>query len=177
MSNEHLKYPIGRYRRPDIITESIRQEAIAAIAGFPSRLRAAVQEMSEAQLDTPYRQEGWTVRQVVHHCSDSHMNAIIRLKLALTEDQPVIKPYEEALWAELPDSRAMDIGSALTLLEGLHARWEVLLHSLDDQSLARTFVHPDHGQAFTVEEAILQYGWHSNHHLAHITTLKERMGW
>lgn len=176
MSNEQLKYPNGRYRRPDSITPEIRQEAIAAIADFPARLRAAVQGLSDAQLDTPYRPEGWTVRQVVHHCSDSHMNAIIRFKLALTEDQPVIKPYEEAMWAELPDSKSM-IEPALALLEGLHARWAALLHSLDASALARTFVHPEHGKVFTVDETILQYGWHSNHHLAHITSLKERMGW
>lgn len=177
MSNEHLKYPIGRYRRPDIITESIRQEAIVAIAGFPSRLRAAVLGMSEAQLDTPYRPEGWTVRQVVHHCSDSHMNAIIRIKLALTEDNPIIKPYEEARWALLADTAIMPTDSALSLLDGLHARWTYLLDRLTEKDLEKTFVHPENGFYFTVDQAICQYAWHSNHHLAHITTLKERMGW
>ena len=177
MSQEKLKYPIGRFRQPTPISTEFRTTAISDIATFPERLREAVQSLSDDQLDTPYRPEGWTVRQVVHHCADSHMNAMIRIKLALTEDNPTIKPYAEPRWAQLPDTLTMPIGSALTLLDGLHARWSFLLQRLTDTERERTFFHPESGRAFTVDEAICQYAWHSNHHLAHVTSLKEREAW
>ncbi|MBK7344957.1 MAG: putative metal-dependent hydrolase [Saprospiraceae bacterium] len=177
MSQEKLKYPIGRFRQPVPITAEFRQQAINELAAFPKRLRNAVHGLSDEQLDTPYRPEGWTIRQVVHHCSDSHMNALIRIKLALTEDQPVIKPYMEALWALLPDSAVMPVDAAIVLIEGLHARWTFLLERLTTQDLERTYIHPDHGDPVTVDEAICQYAWHANHHLAHITSLIQREGW
>ncbi len=177
MSHEKLKYPIGRFRQHDPITIQTRIVAIADITAFPDRLRSAVDGMSDSQLDTPYRPEGWTVRQVVHHCADSHMNAMIRIKLALTEDNPTIKPYEEARWALLPDASSMPIDSALTLLDGLHMRWSFLLNRLTSTDLQKTFLHPEGNHTVTVDEAICQYAWHCNHHLAHITTLKEREGW
>ncbi len=177
MSHEKLKYPIGRYRRPEHVSPEDRQMAMDVIAAFPLRLGMAVEGLSEDQLNTPYRPEGWTVRQVVHHCADSHMNAMVRFKLALTEEQPVIKPYEEARWAELSDSIGLDISPALQLLEGLHARWAVLLRSLDTTALECTYVHPQHGMTFNLDETIFQYAWHCDHHLAHIIHLKQEKGW
>ncbi|MCF8238798.1 MAG: putative metal-dependent hydrolase [Saprospiraceae bacterium] len=177
MSQEKLKYPIGRFRQPEPITPEIRSKAITDIATLPGRMRVAVSDLTDKQLDTPYRPDGWTVRQVVHHCADSHMNAMIRIKLALTEDQPTIKPYEEPRWAMLPDTSIMPIEAALTLLDGLHARWAFLLQRLTAEDLARSFIHPDSGRAFSVDEAICQYAWHSDHHLSHITHLRQREGW
>lgn len=177
MSQEKLKYPIGRFRQPVPITAEFRLQAIDDLVAFPQRLRNAVHGLSDEQLDTPYRPEGWTIRQVVHHCSDSHMNALIRTKLALTEDQPVIKPYMEALWALLPDSTVMPVDAAIVLIDGLHARWTFLLERLTTQDLERNYIHPDNGNPVTVDEAICQYAWHANHHLAHITSLIQREGW
>lgn len=177
MSHEKLKYPIGRFRQPAPITREIRDAAISDLTVFPDLLRRAVQGMTDVQLDTPYRPEGWTVRQVVHHCADSHMNAMIRIKLALTEDHPTVKPYAEPRWAELPDTAMMPVEAALVLLDGLHARWSFLLERLTDADLNRTFYHPANRATVTVDEAICQYAWHANHHLAHITSLAQRVGW
>jgi hypothetical protein len=174
---EDLRYPIGPYQKPFPITAGQLEEWIRTIADFPARIRSAVSGLSDQQLDTPYRPDGWTIRQVVNHCADSHMNAIIRLKLALTEENPTILPYFEALWAELPDTKELDPAHSLLLLEGLHARWVVVLRSLRPDQLKRTYVHPEYGKTFFLEEVIAQYAWHCNHHLAHITTLKERMEW
>lgn len=174
---EHLKYPIGRLIIPEEITAQLIVKGTLDIATFPERLSAEVLDLSDEQLDTPYRPEGWTIRQVVHHCSDSHMNSIIRFKLALTEDKPTIRPYYEERWAELADSKSLDIAPALELLRGVHLRLSVLLHSLTETELKRTFIHPEHNQEFTLKESILNYAWHSNHHLAHITSLKKREGW
>ena len=176
MTPADLAYPIGPYEKPVSITAEQLAGYIATLAAFPAQVRAAVASLSEAQLDTPYRPGGWTVRQVVHHCADSHMNSLIRFKLALTEPSPTIKPYFEARWAALPDS-SMPLEPSLHLLEGLHARWVVLLHSLSAEQLARTFVHPEHGEAYRLDETIAHYAWHSRHHLAHITSLRTRMGW
>lgn len=172
-----LSYPIGVYKKRLPITADRIAKDIADIDAFPRRIRQAVSNMNDAQLDTPYRPDGWTVRQVVHHCSDSHMNALIRFKLALTEDQPTIRPYFEERWAELADSKSMDIEPALTLLDGLHARWTCLLRSLSAEDLARKYVHPEYGQVYALEELIGQYAWHCNHHLAHVTELMKREGW
>lgn len=176
MELEQLQFPIGRFQKPAVFTEALLTSFITAIADFPVKITTATEALSEEQLDTPYRPGGWTIRQVVHHCSDSHMNSLIRFKLALTEDKPVIKPYNETLWAELADSK-MPIAPALQMLEGIHERWVALLHSLTKEQLARSFVHPEHGNEITLEECIAIYAWHCHHHLAHITELKKRMIW
>ncbi|MBK6365247.1 MAG: bacillithiol transferase BstA [Saprospiraceae bacterium] len=177
MSIEELKYPVGKYQRQENISPEELKNYINEISNFPARLKAAVQNLSEEQLDTPYREDGWTVRQVVHHCADSHMNSLTRLKLALTEDVPVIKPYVEAKWAELADSKTMDIFPSLQMIEGIHQRWTVLLHSLTPEEWQRTFIHPQTGRTFRLDENSGLYAWHCRHHLAHITGLIKRMGW
>lgn len=173
----NLKYPIGKYAAPKEISSDLIDACIADIAAFPGKLEKEVSHLSESQLDTAYRPDGWTVRQVVHHCADSHMNSVIRFKLALTEDKPVIKPYFEDRWADLPDTRAMSILPALQLLHGLHSKWVFLLRSLTPEQLQRTFVNPEHHKEYSLEAAIALYAWHCNHHLAHITALKARQGW
>lgn len=177
MTLETLRFPIGPFEKPTVITAALLQSYIAAIANFPCYLRSEVESLTPAQLDTPYREGGWTIRQVVNHCADSHMNSLTRFKLALTENKPTIKPYDEARWAELADSKQMPIEPALKTLEGLHERWVVLLNSLTKAELERTFIHPEHGKVFRLDETIALYAWHGKHHLAHITTLKVRMGW
>ena len=169
------RYPIGHCQTPPTITSAHLEEAIATIADLPTRLREATRHLSDAQFDTPYREGGWTVRQLIHHVADSHMNALIRVHLALTEDWPTIKPYREAAWAELADSTAPAEWS-LTILDALHARWTMLLRSLDDSQWERGFVHPERGRS-NLKEATLLYEWHSRHHLAHITELKRHANW
>jgi len=173
---EKLRFPVGHFEKPALFTKEIISEFIATIAAFPEKIKAEVSLLNEEQLNTPYRNEGWTIRQVVHHCADSHMNSIIRFKLALTEDSPIIKPYFENLWANLADSK-MAIEPSLLLLEGLHQRWTILLNSLTEEELTKTFIHPEHGMKFQLKEIIGLYAWHCNHHLAHITELKSRKGW
>lgn len=177
MTLHKLKFPIGEYRTPEHITPDMRAAYIRDIKLFPERLKAATQLLSYEQLDTPYREGGWTIRQVVHHCADSHSNSLTRFKLALTEDRPVIKPYMEALWAELPDSKTMRLAPAFQMLEGIHERWVVLLKSLTEAQLQRTFIHPESKREITLAENMAIYAWHCNHHLAHVTSLKVRMGW
>lgn len=177
MNMEKLRYPIGKYNCPDEITEKVLFEWIEDISSFPSRIRNAVTNLTDEQLDTPYREGGWTVRQVVHHCADSHINALMRFKLTLTEENPTIKPYFQDRWVELADSKDVPIGSSLKMLEGLHERWTILLKSLTEAELKKTFSHPEHGRDFRLDETIGNYAWHCNHHLAHITTLKKRMNW
>ncbi len=174
---EDLRYPIGRFRFEEGAGTTGRQQWIAQIAAAPANLRSAVTHLTPSQLDTPYREKGWTVRQVVHHLPDSHLNAYTRIKLALTEDQPTIKPYEEARWAELPDARSGDIEPSLQLLEFLHQRWLLLLRQLQPSDFERRFRHPEHGRIFQINEVIAMYAWHGRHHVAHITSLRERMGW
>ena len=164
-----LQYPIGRFSFPDSTTAEERQTWIQEIARAPQDLRAAVARLSPEQLDTPYRPGGWTVRQVAHHVPDSHMNAFVRFKLALTEDRPTIKPYDEARWALLPDAR-LPIEPSLDLLEALHARWVGLLASMSDQDFQRTFVHPESG-TWRLDQYLAQYAWHGRHHVAHIKSL------
>ena len=173
---QKLKYPIGRYAKPDPITPEILEERIAIIEAFPKKMAAEVAALSDEQLDTPYRPGGWTIRQVVHHCADSHMNAFVRLKLTLTEDKPTVKPYLEARWAELPDS-SLPVELSLKLLEGLHARWAWLLRSLSEEELAMRFVHPEQGRETRLDGLITLYGWHCEHHLAHITGIKREKNW
>lgn len=171
-----LRYPIGNFKWEGAATEEKRRQFIAAIEEAPAQLRAAVEGLSAEQLDTPYRPGGWTVRQLTHHVPDSHLNAYIRFKLALTEDEPTIKPYDEKLWAELADSQTTPIEASLTLLESLHRRWVVLLRSLGPAEFARQFRHPERG-AMTLDQTLGLYAWHGRHHVAHITSLRERMGW
>lgn len=170
------RYPIGKFEAPASLTGDLRQNLIQSIAGAPARLRAAVSGLSEEQLNTPYRDGGWTVRQVVHHVPDSHLNAYIRTRLALTEDCPTIKPYEEKLWSELHDARTAPIGMSLDLLERLHERWILLLRSLQPEDFSRTWRHPVSGVR-TLDWLVSLYSWHGRHHTAHITSLRDRMGW
>jgi hypothetical protein len=170
------RYPIGRFKRPESILAQDRTVAIAAIAAMPGLLRAAVKGMDREQLDTPYREGGWTVRQLVHHIADSHMNAFVRVRLALTEDWPTIKPYDEKAWAMLRDSTGAPVGWSLDLLESLHARWVMMLDSLTEEQWARGVNHPENGP-MTIDFATQLYAWHSKHHVAHITRLREQKGW
>jgi len=171
-----LRYPIGEFKLEGQPTDEQLRQFISDIEQTPARLRAAVDGLSEQQLDTPYRPGGWMVRQVVHHLPESHMNAYVRMKLALTEDNPTIKPYDEARWAETPDVRDTPLAVSLTLLEALHQRWVTLLKALGPADLARTFVHPESG-AWTIGRYVALDAWHGKHHVAHITSLRQRMGW
>jgi uncharacterized damage-inducible protein DinB len=176
VSDDH-RYPVGRFDRRDTLTNDERRGMIDQIAATPARLREAIAGLDDTHLDTPYRDGGWTVRQVVHHLPDSHMNAFIRLKLALTEDEPTVRPYDESRWAELPDARETPIEISLSLLESLHARWTGLMHSLRDADFARTMKHPEHNGGMTIDTLLAMYAWHGRHHVAHITALRERSGW
>ncbi|HET7600375.1 MAG TPA: putative metal-dependent hydrolase [Gemmatimonadales bacterium] len=171
-----LRYPIGRFQQPERVAPAERTLLVKQIAACPAELRRAVAGLDRAQLDTPYRPDGWTVRQVVHHVPDSHINAYVRMKLALTEDAPAIKTYEEARWAELPDVEATAPEVSLALLESLHARWTTLLTALRPEQFGRTFRHPELGPV-TLDAAIALYAWHGRHHVAHVTSLRARMGW
>ena len=171
-----LRYPIGKFEHEGEITGEDVARWIDQIDALPRQVRVAVEGLSEEQLDTPYRLDGWTVRQVVHHIGDSHLNSLVRFKWALTEAEPVIKAYYENRWAELADYRDVPIETSLTFLETLHVRLIALLRSLDSEALARRFVHPESGP-ITLARNIGVYAWHGRHHLAHITALKEREGW
>ncbi len=171
-----LSYPIGKFHYSGPMSKQQREAAMAAISDAPAKMRAALRGLSAQQLDTPYRPSGWSVRQVVHHVPDSHLNAYIRTKLALTEQEPTIKPYDEKAWAELADTQTTPIEISLALLEAVHGRWSNLLRSLSDADFARTFRHPEHGVR-TLDWIIALYAWHGAHHTAHVTALRERMGW
>lgn len=171
-----LRYPIGPFNWQGENTSDERHRLIEEIEQTPARLRAAVKGLTTEQIDTPYRPGGWTVRQIVHHLPDSHLNSYTRFKLALTEDEPTIKPYDQGLWAELVDSRTAPFEISLTLLEALHGRWVLLLRSLSSQDFARTFRHPELG-VVNLDRNLSLYAWHGRHHVAHITSLRERMGW
>jgi len=171
-----LSYPIGKYEHKASLSPAERENAIAQIAATPKHLRDAVAGLSHQQFDTPYRPGGWTVRQVVHHVPDSHMNSYVRFKLALTENEPTIRPYDEALWANLRDSRDTPVEVSLTLLEALHHRWDVLLRSLRSGDFARLLRHPQQG-TMTLDDMVGSYAWHGRHHVAHITSLRDREGW
>ncbi len=172
---EDLRFPLGRFEMPaEPIAAST--DAIERIAALPGELRGAVTGLSDEQLDTAYRPDGWTLRQVVHHIADSHLNSYVRFKLAATEDRPRVLLYDEALWAELEDGCRAPVELSLTLLESLHRRWVLFLRSLDEAGLGRTFVHPDYGE-LTLAQNVLIYAWHGRHHVAHITGLRHRRGW
>src|SRR3984893_12526190 len=173
---DDLRYPIGKFTYEGPMTPERSRECLTAIAETPARLREAVAGLTDEQLDTQYRPGGWTVRQVVHHLPDSHLNSYMRFRLALTEDEPTIKPYREDRWAELPDARTQPVEVSLRLLECLHARWVALLRSLTDAEWKRTFRHPELGLVSLEQNAAL-YAWHGQHHVAHILNLRERMGW
>lgn len=171
-----LRYPIGRLERKSSLTPQERRAAIDAIAAAPAALRAAVQGLTDAQLDTPYRPEGWTVRQLVHHVADSHLNAYTRFRLALTEDNPTIKPYDERAWAELPDARTLPVVGSLELLDRLHERLVHLLRATNEADFQRRLSHPENGP-MTIDALLSIYSWHGRHHAAHVTALRERMKW
>ena len=170
------RYPIGKFDYNITVTKEMRSEFIKTIEALPSQLRKEVENLSQQQLDTPYRDDGWTIRQVVHHIPDSHINSYVRFKLALTEDNPQIKTYEEHLWSELQDTFNTPIEVSLNLLESLHKRWVILLNSLTDEQFEKTFQHPE-WKNITLSKTLALYSWHSKHHLAHITELKKKMGW
>jgi uncharacterized damage-inducible protein DinB len=170
------RYPIGKFEAPASITPAQRTQLIDAIAAAPAAMRAAVTGLKPAQLDTPYREGGWTVRQVAHHVADSHMNAYVRIRLALTEENPTVKTYDEAKWAELPDARTLPPEVSLALLEVLHERWVTLLRSFTAAQWARTYAHPEYGKV-NMEWVLAQYAWHGRHHTAQITTLRAQRGW
>ncbi len=173
---EDLRYPIGKYQRPQEVTPELVAQWIADISDFPQSVKLEVEGLTDDELNWQYRPDGWTIRQVVHHCSDSHINSMMRFKLALTEDEPVIKPYFEDRWAELPDTKYAPVKWSLSLLEGLHKRWSHLLRNLTEDDLKKVFVHPEHGRKISVGENIALYAWHCNHHLAHIRQAKRLKG-
>src|SRR5215204_4481607 len=172
---EDLRYPVGAFEKPLEVSPEMRAEFIQTIKDLPKKLAESVKGLSDEQLDTPYRPGGWTVRQTVHHVADSHINSLCRFKLALTEENPTIRPYFEDRWAELADSR-LPVDVSLRIVEGIHARWVVLLESLTDDDYKKPLVHPDSGE-WTVEQFLALYEWHSRHHTAHITHLRERNNW
>jgi uncharacterized damage-inducible protein DinB len=171
-----LRYPVGRFVRPDSLSDADRKAAIDDIAAAPAKLRAAVRGLDDVQLDTPYRPDGWTVRQVVHHVPESHLNAYTRFKLALTEDTPTIKPYDENAWANTAEVKTTPIETSLVLLEALHDRWVRLLETLGQTDFDRRLNHPENGM-MNLHQMLALYSWHGRHHVGHITSLRERSGW
>lgn len=174
---EDLKYPIGQVQIPENITRSTIENWINDIAHFPLKLESLVKDLTEEQLDTPYRDGGWTVRQTVHHCGDSHVNSYIRFKWTMTEDQPTIKAYFEDRWAEIFDTKEAPIELALNFIHALHAKWVYLLKGLTDDDLNKTFIHPESGNIVSLKKNIAIYAWHCNHHYAHIENLLKRKNW
>jgi uncharacterized damage-inducible protein DinB len=174
--NDDLRYPIGKWIRQPHVDADTCATLIQQIASAPSALAAAVKGLTDAQLDTPYRPGGWTPRQIVHHIADSHLNGYTRFKLGVTEDNPTIKPYDEAKWAETVDGKSAPLDVSLPVIDGLHRRWVQFLRSLDGRSLARTVNHPERGP-MTLTDLLQLYAWHGRHHTAHITGLRGRMGW
>ena len=172
-----LRYPIGEFEYPKPLHADERTAALAELAAFPKQVRQAVEGWTDEQIDTPYRPEGWTVRQLIHHLADSHLNGYMRTKLALTEPNPTVRPYEQDAWANLPDTFQTPVWVSLDLLESLHTRWANLLARLEEGDFGKTFYHPANHQTNTLDRHLANYVWHGKHHLAHITGLRERMGW
>ena len=170
------RYPVGKFKKLEAYTDASRAAAIGAITALPATLRNAVAGLTEAQLDTPYRDGGWTLRQVVHHLADSHANAYIRTRFTLTSEKPTIMPYPEALWAELTDAKSGPAEWSLAMLDGMHARWTMLLKACPAADFSRAFVHPDHGER-SLDWMVEMYAWHSRHHTAHVTELRKSKGW
>ena len=177
MNIEKLKYPIGKCNFIENASEETWQSWIHDLATLPGRLESALITLNKEQINTPYRPEGWTVKQVVHHMADSHMHAYCRIKLSLTEDSPTIKPYNESAWAKMEDYQYLPISLSLDILRGLHPRMVYLFKHMTDVERKKTYVHPEYGNKYTMESVLALYAWHSNHHLAHITALKERNDW
>src|SRR5690349_12578973 len=176
METPDLRYPVGKFKFPDAVSAADRGMFITQIAETPARLRAAIAGLSDPQLDTPYRPEGWTVRQVIHHVPDSHLNSYMRFKLALTEDTPTIKPYDEAAWAKLEDSKTTPVATSLALLDAVHDRWVRILRAMSSSDFSRTLNHPENG-IMNLDQMLALYEWHSRHHVAHDTNLRQRSGW
>ena len=172
---EDLRYPLGKWEKKTSLDEATRRRFIDEIAVTPANFRKAVAGLSERQLDTPYRDGGWTIRQVVHHLADSHMNAYIRQRFTVTEDKPTVKPYDEAVWAELPDAKTGPIGWSLSILDGVHARWATLLKSRKPEDFNRAFIHPEYGER-TLDWNVAMYAWHCRHHVAHIAEARKAKG-
>jgi hypothetical protein len=171
------RYPIGKFVTPENITEEDISKWTEVIENLPLKMREAVNGLTSEQLDEPYREGGWTLRQVVHHTADSHMNAYIRFKLAMTEDNPTIKPYIEEKWAEFPEAKYGQIELSLKILEALHARWSLVLRNMSSHDWQRTYFHPESKKTFRLDSALGLYAWHSNHHVAHITVFRRSKGW
>jgi len=176
MNPMNLAYPIGKFEAPAHVDANLRSTFVAQIAEAPSALRRVVERLSESQLDTPYREGGWTVRQVVHHLPDSHLNAYVRFKLALTEETPTIRPYEQAAWAQMPEARSGPVALSLDLLDALHRRWVACMQALPAESFARTLYHPEQG-TMSLDRLLALYAWHGRHHIAHVAALAAREGW
>jgi len=174
---DDLRYPIGTFHWTGTFTPEERKACIQVIEETPAKLADAVKGLSDAQLDTPYREGGWTVRQVAHHLADAHMSSLTRFKHALTEPVPVIKPFDEETWAQLPDTLHGPAELALDMVRGIHLRWAYLMRHMSEEDFAKTFFHPGSGQIMSLDRALAFYSWHSRHHIAHITTLRRRMGW
>jgi hypothetical protein len=173
---QNLKFPIGTFKKPETVSDDLLQQWKRDITEFPQKLKTLVAPLRPDQLQWVYRPGGWSIHQVVHHCADSHMNSFIRFKLALTEEEPTIKPYWEHLWAEMPDTLTANINSSLAILEGLHYRWNILLENLKPEDMKREFIHPEHGKRFSIETTIALYAWHCNHHLAHVEQALKHKG-
>ncbi len=174
---EQLRYPIGRHVRPDSYTTKDLNEWISVLGALPEWLDHCIENLDAAQLETPYRPDGWTVNQVIHHIADSHINAMVRLKLALTEDKPTILPYKEALWANLPDVANTPVNVSITLIHALHRRWVVVLQNLKPEDWLREYYHPEDKEDVPIWVMTSMYAWHSRHHMEHVRQLRERMGW
>jgi hypothetical protein len=174
---EHLQYPIGRYQKPETFSPELMKEWIAVLKALPSWMDACIENLDEKQLEVPYREGGWNTRQVVHHLADSHMNAYIRIRLMLTEDNPTIKPYNETSWAELPDVTIVPVNVSVTMLHAMHRRMIALLQTVLPGDWERTYYHPEHERDFPLWEVTAMYAWHSRHHTEHIRKLRERMNW
>ncbi len=172
-----LRYPIGPFTYQGLMTPTAREREIEEILGAPAALRAAIEELSERQLDTPYREGGWTVRQVIHHLADSHLHAYVRFRLGLTEQDPPVKPYDQAGWAELADARTAPVDLSLSLLEALHERWVLLMRSLPAAAFERAVRHPEWSEPLTLDRLVALYSWHGRHHTAQILALRDRLGW
>ncbi len=177
MTDESLRYPIGQFSPPEEVTKSDREKYLNEIERLPATMRKVVAGLTDEQLDTPYREGGWTLRQVVHHVPDSHANSYIRYRWALTEDQPAIKAYFEDRWGELPDASSAPVGPSLQLLEALHQRWLLLLRAMNDEDYAHSLIHPDMRNPIRLDTMLALYAWHGQHHIAHIQSLKNRMNW
>ena len=170
---EHLRYPVGRWEKPSGFDKNRIAEQVKIISDFPAKLKEKTNSFSTRDLEKTYRPGGWTATQVINHCADSHMNAFVRFKLALTEEKPTIKPYAEAKWAELADAKTFPVAVSIQLIESLHARWAALLNSMDDAQWNAGFIHPEHGGELKLYETVSLYAWHCEHHYSHLELIKQ----